>query len=81
MGLLRKKIFRTGFKIIKNKDNFAKEIKAVLKTTSKILVVEPKFHVTEKGFSESLSSFQKIGIEAVEYPKVGFSRSVILMQK
>jgi hypothetical protein len=69
------------FHEVKNKDAFAKEIKAVLNTTSKILVVEPKFHVTEKGFSESLSSFQKIGIEVVEYPKVGLSRSVLLMLK
>jgi ubiquinone/menaquinone biosynthesis C-methylase UbiE len=69
------------FHEVKNKDAFTKEIKALLNKTSKILMVEPKFHVTEKGFSESLSVFQKIGIDVVEYPKVGFSRSVVLMLK
>jgi ubiquinone/menaquinone biosynthesis C-methylase UbiE len=69
------------FHEVTNKDVFVNEIKAVMNPTSKILVVEPKIHVTKESFSESLKSFHKIGIEAVEYPKVGLSRSVVLMLK
>lgn len=54
------------------------ELKSVLKPDGRILIIEPDFHVSRKGFDEMLKKAFETGFEAVERPKVFFSRSVLL---
>jgi ubiquinone/menaquinone biosynthesis C-methylase UbiE len=58
-----------------------RELKSILKPDSKIYIIEPKFHVTNKQFSEMIRKLQNIGFEVIERPKVFFSRTVLLKLK
>ena len=55
-----------------------KELADILKPEGKILIIEPKFHVSEKAFKEMADKLTNIGLVAVEQPKVFFSRSIVL---
>lgn len=57
------------------------EMKAILKPSGKIFIVEPKFHVTSKKFDLMLEKILSIGFEVDERPKVFFSRAVVLTNK
>jgi ubiquinone/menaquinone biosynthesis C-methylase UbiE len=60
---------------------FLKELYTLLKPEGKVLLVEPKFHVTEKDFNKSIDLSENIGFEIIESPKVFFSRSVVMNKK
>jgi len=54
------------------------EAKSILKPGGKVLIVEPKIHVTEKSFRKMISVLESAGFEIIEWPKVRFSRAVLL---
>jgi ubiquinone/menaquinone biosynthesis C-methylase UbiE len=58
--------------------DFFKEVRTVMKNGGNLLIVEPKIHVSRKDFDQMLESLASIGFEVLEYPKVFFSRSVLL---
>jgi ubiquinone/menaquinone biosynthesis C-methylase UbiE len=54
------------------------ELKDLLKPGGKILVVEPKIHVTGRAFEKMLSVIKMTGFEIAAGPKAFFSRSLVL---
>jgi ubiquinone/menaquinone biosynthesis C-methylase UbiE len=63
---------------VPDKVNFFKEVKQLLKPDGKLLIVEPKMHVSKREFDEMLTSLIDMGFDVVERPKIFFSRSVLL---
>ena len=57
---------------------FFKEVKSLLKPDGKVLISEPKFHVSKKGFNDAIEKIKKSGFEIIEKPKIFFSRSVVI---
>jgi ubiquinone/menaquinone biosynthesis C-methylase UbiE len=57
---------------------FLKEIHSLLKSGGKVLISEPKFHVSKKDFNSSKELLKNIGFHIVAEPDVFFSRSVLL---
>jgi ubiquinone/menaquinone biosynthesis C-methylase UbiE len=63
---------------VPNHKNFLQEIKSILKPNGKVFIIEPKFHVSQKGFIAEMNNIKEIGFEVIEKPKVFFSRSVLV---
>jgi ubiquinone/menaquinone biosynthesis C-methylase UbiE len=61
--------------------SFLKEVKASLKTTGRVLIVEPKFHVSQKAFNNSINMAKELGFEINPGPSVFFSRSAFLTNR
>jgi ubiquinone/menaquinone biosynthesis C-methylase UbiE len=57
---------------------FLQEVHSLIKPDGKVLIVEPKFHVTKMDFNNSEAIMNKAGFEIIEKPKIFFSRSVLL---
>ena len=57
---------------------FLREIKDLLKTGGKVLLVEPKFRVSRDEFLESIGIMKQAGFAVLAEPKIRFSRTVIL---
>lgn len=56
---------------------FLKEIASLLKTKGKLLIVEPKFHVSALSFQKTLDAARLAGLKEVSSPNIRFSRSVL----
>lgn len=59
-------------------DIFFSQIRSCLKPKGKILIAEPKFHVSLMHFQEILVSAQESGLNLCETPCLRFSRSAVL---
>lgn len=57
---------------------FFHQIRSCLKSNGRILIAEPKFHVSLKRFQEMLVSAQESGLKFCEIPYLRFSRSAVL---
>ena len=57
---------------------FFEEIRGLLKPDGRLLVVEPKFHVSKIAFAEMIRLTEKLGFKVIEMPGVFFSRTVTL---
>jgi len=66
---------------IENKSKFIEQIKKIMKKNTKIILVEPLFHVSKNKFEESLEIIEKSGLEIIERPRISLSRSVLLKIK
>lgn len=66
---------------VPNQNNLFEELKSILKTNGKILIVEPKFHVSKKSFETMTKRLENINFEIINKPKIFFSRSVLLTNK
>jgi ubiquinone/menaquinone biosynthesis C-methylase UbiE len=60
---------------------FLQEVYSLVKTGGKVLIVEPRFHVTKNDFDNSEKILKNIGFEIIEKPKVFFSRSILLKRR
>jgi len=58
--------------------SFFHQIAACLKPGGRILIAEPRFHVSSKRFQESVVSAQASGLNFCETPSILFSRSAVL---
>jgi ubiquinone/menaquinone biosynthesis C-methylase UbiE len=63
---------------VPDQQRFLYELKSLLKPGGKILIVEPKFHVTAKDFNKMISTLQSEGLKIILEPSVAFSRSVLV---
>jgi ubiquinone/menaquinone biosynthesis C-methylase UbiE len=63
---------------VPNKDNLFKELKSLLKPEGKILIVEPRFHVSKKSFANMITTLNNTGFKVIDKPKVFFSRAVLV---
>jgi ubiquinone/menaquinone biosynthesis C-methylase UbiE len=82
IGIVEKVDFVLAFYMvheISNQDNFFQKLKSLLKENGSIFIVEPKlFHVSKKAFENMLIKAGSAGLKPVEYPRIAFSRAVIL---
>jgi ubiquinone/menaquinone biosynthesis C-methylase UbiE len=54
------------------------ELKSILKPSGKLLIVEPKFHVSKSEFEKMINILKNTGFEISKTPKVSISRAVLL---
>ncbi len=54
------------------------ELNLLAKPNGKLLIVEPPFHVSKKGFSDTIKKATAAGFTEVERPKVLFNKAVVL---
>lgn len=57
---------------------FFEETKTMLKTGGKLLVVEPKMHVSQASFVAMVAEAESAGLEVVDYPTGKGGRAVLL---
>jgi len=65
---------------VKDIPRFFAQVAAVLKPGGHVLYVEPKMHVTPKRFEEIMGFAKSAGLEVCALPKIGFSRSALLVR-
>ena len=63
---------------VPDKARFFQEIMAFLKPGGRLLVVEPKYHVTKKSLERTLAVCREAGFGILERPPVPLSRAVLL---
>ena len=56
---------------------FLKEIALLLKPNGKLLIVEPRIHVSASSFKKTLEAAKLAGLKAISEPKIRFSRSML----
>jgi ubiquinone/menaquinone biosynthesis C-methylase UbiE len=81
IGLSEKVDFALAFYMVHevpNAEAFLKEISSVLKPKGKLLVVEPKFHVSATAFERTIDIARQAGLSPISEPKIRFSRSKLL---
>jgi len=81
IGLTDKVDFVLAFYMVHevpDQDAFFSELKSLLNSDGKILIVEPKFHVSKNSFKEMIAKLESMGFEVEEKPKIFFSRSVVV---
>jgi ubiquinone/menaquinone biosynthesis C-methylase UbiE len=57
---------------------FLKEVASILKPSGKLLIVEPKIHVSASAFRKTVDSAKLAGLKPISEPKIRFSRSILL---
>jgi hypothetical protein len=63
---------------VSNAEAFLKEIASALKPRGKLLIVEPKMHVSAAAFEKTIDIARQAGLKPISEPKVRFSRSKLL---
>jgi ubiquinone/menaquinone biosynthesis C-methylase UbiE len=63
---------------VTDKPRFFREIFALLKLGGRLLLVEPKYHVTLGGFNRALAACQEVGFRLLDEPAVALSRAVLM---
>lgn len=83
IGLTEKADFILAFYMVHevpNKPRFFEELRSLLQPNGTLLIVEPKFHVTKKTFTQMLSVTEKSGLQIIGTPTYSLSRAVLLKQ-
>jgi ubiquinone/menaquinone biosynthesis C-methylase UbiE len=62
---------------VPNVEAFLREIVSILKSRGKLLVVEPKIHVSASSFKRTLEAAQLAGLKPISEPKIRFNRSIL----
>jgi ubiquinone/menaquinone biosynthesis C-methylase UbiE len=78
IGLSEKVDFALAFYMVHEVPNagaFLKEVASALKPRGKLLIVEPKFHVSATAFEKTIDIAQKAGLRPISEPSIRFSRS------
>jgi ubiquinone/menaquinone biosynthesis C-methylase UbiE len=57
---------------------FLKEIRSLLKPGGKVLIAEPKWHVSAADFLQSVAIMKQAGFEVLTEPKILFSRTIVV---
>jgi ubiquinone/menaquinone biosynthesis C-methylase UbiE len=84
IGLNRKADFILAFYMIHETPNpkmILAELKDMLKNNGKLLIVEPKMHVSKNLFDKMLSEAQDVGLRVLDLPKGKGGRSVLFTRK
>jgi ubiquinone/menaquinone biosynthesis C-methylase UbiE len=63
---------------VRNQKRFFEELTSILKPNSLIFIIEPKFHVSKRAYSEMVEMISEYGLRIVERPKVNLSRAIVL---
>jgi len=62
---------------VPDKLRFLAEVKSLLNTGGRVLICEPKIHVTGKEFAEMTSIMSSLGFKIYDGPSVAISRAII----
>lgn len=76
--------FALAFAVVHEVPNplaFFSEIYEALKQTGKILVAEPKGHVSERDFEICISVAEQSGFKIIDRPRISRSRTILLEKK
>ena len=63
---------------VPDQKRFFDELRSILKLNGKLYIIEPKFHVTKKMFSDMIGRLDDSGFQIIDRPKVFFSRAILL---
>jgi ubiquinone/menaquinone biosynthesis C-methylase UbiE len=63
---------------VPNAKAFLKEISSMLKPKGKLLIVEPKMHVSPAAFERTMDIARQAGLSPISEPMIRFSRSKLL---
>jgi len=63
---------------VPDKPRFFGELFALLKAGGRLLLVEPKFHVTQMSFERTAAVCREAGFRALEEPRIALSRAVLM---
>ena len=80
IGISEKVDFALAFYMVHevpNTEAFLREIASLLKTKGKLLIVEPKFHVSASSFQKTLDAAKLEGLKEISEPNIRFSRSIL----
>lgn len=83
IGLQEKVDFIWAFYVIHevpNHDRLFAELSSMLKHNGKLLIIEPKFHVSKKDFETMVDKLKKVDMQLIDTPKVTFSRAILLQK-
>lgn len=58
--------------------SFLREIKALLKPDGRVLLAEPKWHVTGDEFLDAIVVMEQAGYAVLDRPKIRFSRAIVI---
>ena len=78
IGLSEKVDFALAFYMVHevpSAEAFLKEIASVLKPKGRLLIVEPKMHVSAAAFERTIEVARQAGLRPISEPKIRFSRS------
>ena len=81
IGISEKVDFALAFYMVHevpNAEAFLKEVASVLKPKGKLLIVEPKMHVSAAAFEKTIEVARQAGLSPISEPKIRFSRSKLL---
>jgi ubiquinone/menaquinone biosynthesis C-methylase UbiE len=80
VGIFDKVDFALAFYMVHevpNVDTFLREIASLLKPKGKLLIVEPKFHISTSSFKKTLEIALLAGLKPISEPNIRFSRSML----
>jgi ubiquinone/menaquinone biosynthesis C-methylase UbiE len=63
---------------IPEQPSLLQEVRTLLNPGARILIVEPKFHVSKIAFGKSIETLNDIGFTVIEEPNIFLSRSVLV---
>jgi 2-polyprenyl-3-methyl-5-hydroxy-6-metoxy-1,4-benzoquinol methylase len=72
------KVIAVDVQEVPNAEAFLLEIASTIKPKGKLLIVEPKLHVSATAFEKTIEAAHKAGLSPISEPKVRFSRSKLL---
>lgn len=81
IGISEKVDFALAFYMVHevpDKTCFLREVSSLLKPQGRLLIVEPKFHVSKDSFEETVEIAEATGLRLISRPKVIFSMSALL---
>lgn len=61
-----------------DESNFLKQVHSILNASGKLLLAEPKMHVTSAEFKKTLAIAQESGFKLIDVPKIYFSHTAVL---
>ena len=62
---------------IGDRDNFFRQLRTILSPQGKILIAEPKMHVTAEELDETIEIAQANGFKCIDRPQIKFSRTAL----
>jgi len=60
---------------------FFEELRSLLNSGGKILIAEPKFHVTSSSFSSMIMKLEQADLQIIGQPEIAISRSLLLSER
>ncbi len=83
IGISEKVDFALAFYMVHevpNRSGFLREVASALKPRGRFLIVEPKLHVTESSFKETVKMAESTGLTQISQPRIFFSRAALLQK-